>query len=367
MKKVFYLLIATILLVACQNNKTTTIHGTVADKNFEGKMVFLKDTGMVTIDSTVIKNGSFSFTAKSDTSSVRLLTLDEKIDSKMPGNVAILFEPGSLEVKFDSVVVVTGTPINQAYSDYREKVWELSKKMRALSEQYNEAASQGKMNDSLENAINQQYDSLAADMSKLNFDFVKNNISNALGRFLFLKQGQMFDSEQQKQLLSMTDATFKKLAPVQRMIKRLENEDKVAVGKRFVDFTLKDPSGKDVSLSDYAGKGKYVLVDFWASWCPPCRAEMPNVVKVYSKYKNKGLEIVGVSLDKDHDAWVKGIKDLNITWPQMSDVKFWQSSVVDFYAIKGIPHTVLIDKNGIIIAKDLRGKELENKLAELMK
>jgi alkyl hydroperoxide reductase subunit AhpC len=93
---------------------------------------------------------------------------------------------------------------------------------------------------------------------------------------------------------------------------------------------------------------------------------MPNVVKAYAKYKNKGFEIVGVSLDKDHDAWVRGIKDLNITWPQMSDVKFWDSQVVDLYAIAGIPHTVLLDKEGIIIAKDLRGDELDRKLSELL-
>ncbi len=115
-------------------------------------------------------------------------------------------------------------------------------------------------------------------------------------------------------------------------------------------------------------RGKYVLVDFWASWCGPCRNEMPNVVAAYDKYKEKGFEVIGVSFDKNHADWIQGgIKDLNMTWPQMSDLQYWDSPLVDMYAINGIPHTVLLDKEGgIIIEKNLRGNELFDKLAELM-
>jgi len=366
MKKILFLFLTAILLVGCQNNNKTSIQGTVMDPAFEGKMVFLKDTASVNLDSAIIRNGNFSIKTNSDSSSVRILMLDERIDSKNDTEVAILLESGTIRVAFDTIAIVTGTPVNQTYTDYRLKIRDISDKMRALSVQYNEAASQGAMNDSLDAQINQAYDALASERLQLSFDFVKNNISNSLGRYVFATKGQMFDSEQQKQLLALTDDAFKKQASVQKMIRRLENEERVSIGKKFVEFTLKDPSGNDVSLSDYAGKGKYVLIDFWASWCPPCREEMPNVVKAYAKYKNKGFEIVGVSLDKDHDAWVKGIKDLNITWPQMSDVKFWDSQVVDLYAIDGIPHTVLLDKEGIIIAKDLRGDELDRKLSELL-
>ena len=130
---------------------------------------------------------------------------------------------------------------------------------------------------------------------------------------------------------------------------------------------MKDLKGKNVKLSDYVGKGKVVLVDFWASWCGPCRREMPNLVEAYKQYKGKNFEIVGVSLDRDEAAWKNMSKELKITWPQMSDLKFWQCEGAQLYAVSSIPHTVLIDGNGTIIARGLHGKALLDKIAEVVK
>ena len=124
---------------------------------------------------------------------------------------------------------------------------------------------------------------------------------------------------------------------------------------------------KGVKLSDYAGKGKLVLVDFWASWCGPCRREMPNLVELYKQYKNKNFEIVGVSLDQNGDSWKAAIKQLNITWPQMSDLKYWECEGAQLYAVSSIPHVVLIDGEGTIVARGLHGEELQQKVAELLK
>jgi len=140
-----------------------------------------------------------------------------------------------------------------------------------------------------------------------------------------------------------------------------------SVGQKFADLSMLTPEGKSIKLSDYAGKGKYVLIDFWASWCGPCRQEMPNLVKAYSQYKDKGFEIVGVSFDKNGKSWKDGITKLNITWPQMSDLKYWDCEGAKIYAIRSIPHTVLLDKDGKIIARGLHGAELLSKLAELIK
>ncbi|HMP91660.1 MAG TPA: TlpA disulfide reductase family protein, partial [Phnomibacter sp.] len=136
------------------------------------------------------------------------------------------------------------------------------------------------------------------------------------------------------------------------------------IGNMAPDFTLNNPDGKPVSLSSL--RGQYVLVDFWASWCGPCRQENPNVVKAYQAYKSKGFTILGVSLDKDRDPWLEAIKKDKLTWEQVSDLKFWQSPVVELYGIRGIPANVLLDKEGKIIAKNLRGADLEAKLAEVL-
>ncbi|WP_346237542.1 redoxin domain-containing protein [Niabella insulamsoli] len=136
------------------------------------------------------------------------------------------------------------------------------------------------------------------------------------------------------------------------------------VGKPAPDFTLPDVNGNPVALSSF--KGKYVLLDFWASWCKPCRIENPNIVEAYNKFKNKNFTVVGVSLDQAKNAWLKAIKDDELTWPHLSDLRFWESPVVALYGFEGIPFNVLIDPQGKIIAEGLRGRFLESKLEEVL-
>ena len=139
------------------------------------------------------------------------------------------------------------------------------------------------------------------------------------------------------------------------------------IGQQFTDFEMADTLGNTHKLSEYVVDGHWLLVDFWASWCGPCRREMPNVVAAYEKFHAQGLEIVGVSLDGRKEPWVKAIATLNMPWTHLSDLKAWDSLVTKVYKINAIPDNLLIDPQGKIVARDLSGEELQAKLAEVFK
>jgi peroxiredoxin len=166
--------------------------------------------------------------------------------------------------------------------------------------------------------------------------------------------------------IQLLDSSLWKTQYVKTLEALVETLLSVAPGKSAPDFAADDPEGNPVSLSSRLGNG-YVLLDFWASWCPPCRRENPHLVALYNEYKDRGFDIFSVSLDRTKDAWLKGIADDNLAWTHVSDLKYWHSAPAALYGVRAIPSNFLIDREGVIVAKNLDSDELKGKLAELLK
>lgn len=369
MRNLSILFAVIVAMVSCQPGNSFQINGSIADPAYEGTTVYLqqsKGREMINLDSATVTQGAFKMSGTADTVKVLYLSLDRSVNQGQMSRSLVVVEPGKINVKVDEGFAVSGTKLNDAYDIYNKSQEEIGKELRVISEKFQSATQDGTMTDELREELMGEYDKQYKVITDQTKEFIKSNVGNELGKFMFLTSASNFDIDAQKEILALADDAFKADENVQKIIKRLEQAERVAIGQQFIDFTMKDPAGNDVSLSDYAGKGKVVLIDFWAAWCGPCRQEMPNVVAAYDKYKSKGFEVVGVSLDRNTEEWEKGIADLKMTWPQMSDLKFWETPVVELYAFRGIPHTVLLDAEGKIIEKDLRGKALEDKLEELL-
>ena len=363
MKKLIYVFAAASLtLGACSNGQNYKIKGSV-DGAADGDTVLIQEVAnraLVPVDTAVIVNGEFVFEGKQDSAVARYITYMNAGKQYMTD---FFLENGNMNVKLGENSTVNGTPNNDAYQEFKNDLYAFQKEYGAIIESLQdttitEEQKEYKMGE-LETKAKEMTGKIASAIDK--------NYNNLVGLHLLKNFGYELSVEEVEPVLNKLDAKFQN-DPTIVQLKEFVNKTKAtAVGQKFIDFTMQDPEGKEVKLSDYVGKSKYVLVDFWASWCGPCRAEMPNLVKTYADYKNKGFQIVGVSLDQSAEAWKGAIKEMKMTWPQMSDLKGWQNEGAQLYAVTGIPFTVLIDQEGVIVEKGLRGEQLDKKLAELLK
>ena len=212
-------------------------------------------------------------------------------------------------------------------------------------------------------------------MQKLNKRFAElvvktaeKNIDNEFGYFLLTYYPEeLIDNNTRAKLIKDLPAEMRQRTAIKQLEQTINAAAKTAEGATIKDFTQKAPDETEISLMDEVKKHKVTVIDFWASWCGPCRQEMPFMMQMYDKLQSKGLGIIGISLDNDKDAWVKGTEALGFTWPQMSDLKGWDNEIAQHFQVTSIPHTIVVDQKGTILRRGLRGEELEAFVAEQLK
>ncbi|MBO4445162.1 MAG: AhpC/TSA family protein [Bacteroidaceae bacterium] len=351
MKKFFAFAAVVVLLASCQDKKAYTITGTAGDVE-DGDSIELSIFGsgrnLEALNKAVVADGKFKMTGTVDSCQMALLVVDGR-------PIAQLFiEPGTITVANDSDDVhVTGTKCNNLLEDYNAKIAKLMETYRELS-----SAAEGIDADKMA-AIEKEYDEIMKSS-------VKENTDNAFGLTNLMSSYYSFEAEELAEVLDKFAANFPGNKDVARLV---ENNSKVLTtskGKPYIDFEMTDLDNNPVKLSDLMAGNKVTLVDFWASWCGPCRQEMPKVKEAYAAYKDKGFGIVGVSLDSDTLAWKNCVADMELPWKHMSDLKGWESAGAALYGVRAIPATVLVGEDGVIIARDLRGDAIAEKLAELL-
>jgi thiol-disulfide isomerase/thioredoxin len=364
MKKIVYLFAAgTMALAACTSEPSYKISGTI-EGAADGELVYLQEVKgreMVKLDSAVVTAGAFTFNGRQDVVANRYITYTP---AEGKGKMTDFFlENGNIAVTFGEETTVAGTPNNEIYQAYKKEAGALNKEMRALYGKFKEEG----LTEEQKAEIEKQYEELDNKLNDLTFNTIDANITNAVGIHLWPGNSYSMDLEQLKALAAKVPAEFQSNERIANLLKRIEVLEKTAVGQKFTDFSMPDPEGNIIKLSDEISKNKYTLVDFWASWCGPCRAEMPNVIAAYKEFNKKGFGIVGVSLDSDAAKWKDAIKTMNMTWTHMSDVKGWQCEGAALYGVNSIPATVLVAQDGTIVARNLRGEAIAEKLKELLK
>ena len=366
MKKILLMATAGLLAFAsCQEKAGYTIKGTI-EGVAEGDTVYLQnfvDGSLVKMDSAVVKGGAFEFKGTPDSVTVSRYVTYRKNGMRMTAMVFI--EKGDITLNMGAEAnKVAGTMCNDAYQQFMDKFVAINKEM---SEIYQKSKTDTTLTDDQRKDLEKQLaekDSLGTEMV---YNCINENINNLVGVQLLTSYANAFETAKVKALLDKVPAAYSADKDIVALKEHIATIEKTEVGQKFIDFAMNTPEGKEVKLSDFISQNKYTLIDFWASWCGPCRAEMPNVVAAYNAFKAKGFGIVGVSLDNNAEAWKKAIKDLNITWAQMSDLKGWSCEGAKLYGVRAIPATVLVDQEGTIVARNLRGEELAAKLGELLK
>lgn len=366
MKKLLYGIVAVAFMFSCTQQPQYKIKGNVEGLN-SGSAVLSKvvDNELITVDSVVVQQGAFAFKGSVDQPEFYVITFADTLDG-----IQLFLENKDINIAahIDSIgqANIQGSELTNLFNTFSEKLFSYNMQFRALYNEYIQANMSG--NSKRVKEIEDEYTAAEEQQMEYIKSFVKENSNNVLAPYVTLRyMAYQLEANELEAIVKGFAPEIAETKYATTLNDRLEIMKRVAIGQPFVDFTLNDTTGNPLALSTIVEQNDYVLLDFWAAWCNPCRQENPHLVATYAEYKDKGFEIFGVSFDKTREAWVKAIKQDGITWPQVSDLKYWDSAAGKLYAVRSIPHNVLIDKDGIIVAKNLRGEDLAKKLEELIK
>ncbi len=344
MKKLMMIVAAALVMVGCNNAKTYVVEGhidvdvkEVAVTNMAGDEVYA---------TAVVDNGSFVLEVESRTPLFANLAVDG-------ASVLPLFLEGSPikiegDVKSPDSVSITGTAANEAFLEFSKKQNDLFKPLM-----------DGTMSE-------EEWPMIFVKMEEIVNESYEANKDNLFGAYIFMQSKyRECSAEEILEIVAGYPKDVQKMAEIVTLKEYAENMLKTAVGKPYTNITLPNVDGEEVSLKSVVEANKYVLVDFWASWCRPCMGEMPYLLDAYAQFHDKGFEIYGVSLDQDAEAWKNTIEAKGMEWVNVSEVTGWNTKAVQDYSVNSIPANFLIDSKGKIVAKDLRGEALVETLTEL--
>lgn len=356
----FLAILLGIIAVSCQQKEETNFKLDVTITGLGDKTVYLqqrKDGDWVKLDSVDLVADKGVFKGNIDLPEYYYLTVKDG-----QGFVPFFLDKGNVTISTNINNMrdfeVSGSKTQDEYTAFMESLSKFDEQIATLGQSYQQADENGKKQ------IEEEYESLMNQKSQSMLDYAISNNESVVSPFIIMSNSYLFELDDLDNVTSNFSEKIANSEYVKYLTDRVTTLKKVAVGQKYTDLTYDDPDGNPISLSSVLNNN-YVLVDFWASWCGPCRAENPNVVEAYNKYHDKGFDVFGISFDKDHDKWVEAIAKDNLTWTHVSDLKYWSSEAGKIYGVQSIPHNLLIDPQGIIIEKNLRGEDLQNKLAEI--